>query len=328
MVYTRASRRTTVWLEWQPFGTPSRPCSEGRKGAKGGKTNSSCSSKIAKFARQRNATILAPNLPWFCLRDDGDWAELFLQKFGYWTRPVKEWRLREIQEAMDDSWYQMSRGEIPLAQFGMGGGQFENAESVLAAFRPGQDASMCADAKLLRDFAMESRDALRKKGHGASMQYYVPIPDPRVDPKQEQHKQYALGWSLVAMPCPVVDLSNKPDGGVTQVVPPFLNLQALPWDGVKRRRNSDREDPMNTVEPMLQAIGVLVWNSAESYYPDKVQGAVLKMIPHKTEVVKDDAGGDLWFNKSCASNRIATGIVHPDKPPGKRKQWYIYLGGG
>ena len=35
MVYTRASRRTTVWLEWQPFGTPSWPCSEGRKEAKG-----------------------------------------------------------------------------------------------------------------------------------------------------------------------------------------------------------------------------------------------------------------------------------------------------
>ena len=84
---------------------------------------------------------------------------------------------------------------------------------------------------------------------------------------------------------------------------------------------------MDTVEPMLQAIGALVWHLAEKCYPEKVQGAILKMIPHKTEVVKDDAGGDLWFNKSCASNRIATCIVHPDKLPGKRKQWYIYLGG-
>ena len=85
---------------------------------------------------------------------------------------------------------------------------------------------------------------------------------------------------------------------------------------------------MNTVEPMLQAIGVLVWYLAKSYCPEKVDGAVLKMIPHKTEVIKDVAGDYLWFNKSCASNRIATCIVHLDKPPGKRKQWYIYLGGG
>ena len=84
---------------------------------------------------------------------------------------------------------------------------------------------------------------------------------------------------------------------------------------------------MSTVEPMLRAIAVLVWYVAESYYPENVEGAALKMTLHKTEVVKDDAGGDLWFNKSCASNRIATSIFHPDKPPGKRKQWYIYLGG-
>ena len=36
MVYTRASRRLTVWLEWQPFGTPTWTPSKGGKGAKGG----------------------------------------------------------------------------------------------------------------------------------------------------------------------------------------------------------------------------------------------------------------------------------------------------
>ena len=71
---------------------------------------------------------------------------------------------------------------------------------------------------------------------------------------------------------------------------------------------------MHTVEPMLQAIAVVVWYLAESYYPEKVKGAALEMIPHKTEVVKDDAGGD----NSCDSNRIATSIFDPDKQPGKR----------
>ena len=49
---------------------------------------------------------------------------------------------------------------------------------------------------------------------------------------------------------------------------------------------------MDTVEPMLQAIGVLVWHLAESFYPERIRIARLKMIQHKTEVVKDDAGGD------------------------------------
>ena len=67
------------------------------------------------------------------------------------------------------------------------------------------------------------------------------------------------------------------------------------------------------MEPMLQAIAVLVWYLAKSFYPEKVEGAVLKMILHKTEVVKDDAGKDIWFNKSCPSNRTATSILHPNK---------------
>ena len=74
---------------------------------------------------------------------------------------------------------------------------------------------------------------------------------------------------------------------------------------------------MDPVEPMLQAIAVLVWYLAKRFYPEKVEGVVLKMVLHKTEVVKDDAGGDLWFNKSCSSNRIAMGIVDPGKPQGK-----------
>eukprot|EP00974_Lingulodinium_polyedra_P052957 5090082-Lingulodinium_polyedra.AAC.1 len=52
------------------------------------------------------------------------------------------------------------------------------------------------------------------------------------------------------------------------------------------------------------------------------------MVLHKVEVVQDDGGGDLWLNKSCASNRVATGIVIPEPKKGEKKQWYIYLGGG
>lgn len=49
-------------------------------------------------------------------------------------------------------------------------------------------------------------------------------------------------------------------------------------------------------------------------------------IAHKTEIKEDH--GALWFNKACASSRLATCILDPTRKRGKKKQWYVYLGGG
>ena len=48
-----------------------------------------------------------------------------------------------------------------------------------------------------------------------------------MDISNPRHLKYAWAFGLVAMPCPVVTLSEKPEGGVTQVCLPFLNLNEL-----------------------------------------------------------------------------------------------------
>ena len=69
---------------------------------------------------------------------------------------MEDWRLQEIKDTMRESYGQMKRGEIPLARFGMGGGQFENAASVLAAFEKRGPGKLSDDADLVtppRDIA-------------------------------------------------------------------------------------------------------------------------------------------------------------------------------
>ncbi len=61
--------------------------------------------------------------------------------------------------------------------------------------------------------------------------------------------------------------------------------------------------------------------------PDKLEGGKIELTHHKVEVVSE-APSELWFNKSCSSNRVATSFLFPEKKKGKKVQWKVYLGGG
>ena len=154
---------------------------------------------------------------------------------------------------------------------------------------------------------------LRDVGHGMAMKNWgVRLPeDPRVDPKKPEHVGLALGFGIVLTPCAVVELSEDPRGGLTRVALPFLSMG-----------NKGQE----AVEPMLRALGVVVWHLAGAMFPEKLEGCGLTTIAHKTEIKEDH--GQLWFNKACASSRLATCILDPARARGKKKQWYVYLGGG
>ena len=122
------------------------------------------------------------------------------------------------------------------------------------------------------------------------------------------------------MPCPVVTLSEKPEGGVTQVCLPFLNLNELL--------------PQNTevVDKMRDSLGILVFGLAHLLETDMVtEELLLTRVWHKAET-KVDQEGHLWFNKACAPERVATVIQDPGKAQtkqsSKKNKWYACLGGG
>ena len=80
------------------------------------------------------------------------------------------------------------------------------------------------------------------------------------------------------------------------------------------------------MEPMLRALGVVVWHLAMVVFPEKLKDCELTTIAHKQEIKEDH--GALWFNKACGAQRLATCILDPTRARVKRKQWYAYLGGG
>ena len=140
--------------------------------------------------------------------------------------------------------------------------------------------------------------------------------DPRVDPSKPEHVGLALVFGIVLTPGAVVELSEDPRGGLTRVALPFLSMWSM----------SDSNKGQEAVEPMLRALGVVVWRLARAVFPEKLQGCDLTTIAHKMDSKEDH--GALWFNKACESSRLATCILDPERARGKKKRWYAYLGGG
>ena len=152
--------------------------------------------------------------------------------------------------------------------------------------------------------------------------------DPSVDPKKPEHVGLALGFGIVLTPCAVVELSEDPQGGLTRVCLPFLSMSKwnMPDSSMWQWNMSDSNEGQEAVEPMLRALGVVVWYLAKAMFPEKLAGCELTTIAHKMEIKEDH--GALWFNKACDSSRLATCILDPTRARGKKKQWYVYLGGG
>ena len=108
------------------------------------------------------------------------------------------------------------------------------------------------------------------------------LQEPTVNPTA-RHAQLALGFGILAAPCPCVELNGNPGGGVTRVILPFMALEGLvpDTDGSDRWtdfRTVTRIHPRNTVEPMLEGFATVVWNLATCLCPNKIEGAKLQTV--------------------------------------------------
>ncbi len=331
MVQTRGKDKTVMWLEVQPYGTPKRqpegpaqapdPRLEGKdhkgsKSSKGSKGKEEGTSKQKTYAMRVNKVIETQQIWWFDLgvsvpNPCFDWAVKFPSLFPFLS--VEQHQVQSVDHALYRCWGKMVSGEAEVPkEWEKKKQQFQDATAVLQAIVTCTDAaSERGEAGRMKAFAIARLATLRDVGHGRAMKTYgVALPeDPRVDPKKPEHVGLALGFGIVLAPCAVVELSEDPRGGLTRVALPFLSM-------------GNMSDP----EPMLRALGVVVWHLARAVFPEKLKGCDLTTIAHKTEIKEDH--GALWFNKSCASSRLATCILDPARARGKKKQWYAYLGGG
>ena len=236
-----------------------------------------------------------------------------------------------VHEALYHCWRRMESGKADVPkEWAKKKQQFRDVTAVLQAIVTSTDAAGESEAGMMKGFACASLRTLHAVGHGKAMKtWVVPLPeDSSVDPKKLEHVGLALGFGIVLTPCAHVELSEDPRGGLTRVCLPFMSMSKwnMPDSSMWQWNMSDSNEGQEAVEPMLRALGVVVWYLAKAMFPEKIKECDLTTIRHKMEIKEDH--GALWFNKACDSSRLATCILDPARARGKKKQWYVYLGGG
>ena len=88
------------------------------------------------------------------------------------------------------------------------------------------------------------------------------------------------------------------------------------------------------VDRFIWAVQEIAFAIAQHIDPEMVEGIVLQTHAHKKEIREGEAGkppergGILWYTEACASDREARVLFNGFKAANKRKQVYMYLGGG
>ena len=113
-----------------------------------------------------------------------------------------------------------------------------------------------------------------------------------------------MKFGHLLLPCATAEVSSEGGKGVTRLCFPFIQAS----------RAVD-------VEGAIASLCGLTWFLAFILEQDLVASGRLCRVLHKMRIRKED--GDLWFNKGCQSDRIATAIKD-----GRKSVLYMYVGGG
>ena len=113
-----------------------------------------------------------------------------------------------------------------------------------------------------------------------------------------QHISHLLCFGYIFAGGMVIEPSEKPEGGLTKLVLPFIPPQKLSdvFTGLGKHEQE------YTPEPLLNALAAITYRVAESIDPSMIDKTHVKMKRHKAEVQEEL--GLLWFNKACSSNKL------------------------
>jgi len=196
-------------------------------------------------------------------------------------------------------WWKLTRSEIKsLPNLGQIQGDFKTFDDLLA--------HATGTHTTVANFLFETTHTLRDKGHGRTAEKYG-VSDSQSRVKQDIEVcnwRPAMIFSHLLIPCGIAEVSSKQDKGITRLCLPFIQTETGP-----------------NPEDAITSLCSLAWFLAYHLENALVEKARLCRVTHKMRVVEDD--GDLWFNKSCHSARMATCIKID-----RKSVVYMYVGGG
>ncbi len=174
---------------------------------------------------------------------------------------------------------------------------------------------------LLSEFVTDaSLPAVREAGIFQQQEAWLPPlteEEMSVDAGDSSLMADAISFGLVVTAGIVAELSDSAGGGLTRLCLPVLPGASLPKFGA----GVDMQK-----EPMLIGLGAVCFLLIKALQPDLFISLQFRLMRHKAEV--KEVQGEQWFHKACKSNRIAVCLLSPELKKGKKKQVYMYLGGG
>ena len=289
---TRGVEKTCMWLETQPFGHPYSPYDARYSSADGGSGEDHC----AAYASRRNRHIWDENLEWGLLQERGNIVKAYSECFG---ENIESEAAKRLYLLSKDIWNKLKRREIrDLPRLGKGFSDFKSLDDVLS--------QAAGRSTALSKFAFENTRKLRNIGHGSAAERWNvnETHEKALRPVDPLDWKPAMRFSHLLLPCMTAESSSQPLKGLTRLCLPFI-------------RASDAMNP----EEAIASLCSLTWFLAFLLDKNLVEYARLRRVSHKMHITEDD--GDLWFNKSCQSGRIATAIKDRDS-----SVVYMYIGGG
>ena len=290
-----------MFVEEQPFGTPDAWNAVKHTYFDGGKGDV----RGAKYAAARAAYLRTHKNLWNYFREsswnrqswwDRDFWSNFAFCFDLWPEldVVNDvmWRSNRTHNAL---WNQQLQ-DIP--NIGRSNEDYSSMNDVLQEIVDKQTD--------VGQFATDDTQKLRGKGHGRTATRY------RVSEAHQraQRRVVPLFWDAATsfggllLPCVTAEVSPTEDAGITRVCLPFI-----------------QPNPHFDVDEAISSICGVVWVVGRRMGLVEEKEMQIARATHKMKIREES--GELWFNKSCKSNRVATTITRNGN-----SFVYMYLGGG
>ena len=191
----------------------------------------------------------------------------------------------------------MAKQYTDLPILGRGAHDYQSLNEVLKELK--------TRTSLVGSFAFDDTRRLRSRGHDRTAhKYHVPEVVRRAKREVKPWKWLsAISFANLLLPCVTAEISPTQETGITRLCLPFIH------------------DDSVDVEKAITSICSVAWVLGQKLGIFERTETQIARALHKMKI--EEESGEMWFNKSCRSGRIATTIIRHGN-----FLVYMYLGGG